>query len=375
MKRIVGAVVVAGLLVSLNAQAWAAQESAESQAGAGSVAPKTGRTAQDAARATGFALPAGVRSEEVQFDGAGVRLAGTLFLPKAGAGKRAPAVLILAATPLTPRDGIAVGADGKAVHYTYRDLAAHLAARGYAVLRYDYRCVGASDCQPRSPLASYSDDALKALEYLRARAEVDPRRVVIFGHGDGGFLGAFAAGEGKAAGLVLAAASGRSGDKLLRERAARRLAEQGVPEAERRAYLARLEAMMTRFKQGNIDTAQEKVDQQDEFLTQVVKYSDFVYSWLQDDPLQAMAVLNLPVLIMQGEKDTQMSVRDAQYLEEALKRAENNDVTLRLLPDVDHALKTSKVAASLKADADTARPIDAEFLKTLGEWLDKRMKK
>lgn len=370
MKRIVETIVMAGLLVAFTSSCWAEQKRGEGQAA--KTAPKKERAAEDAAKATGFTLPAGVRSDDVQFDGAGLRLAGTMLLPPVSPGERVPGVLVIGATPSAVRDGFVLNG---ATHHTSRDIAAYLAGRGYAVLRYDTRCAGASACQPRSPLASYADDARHAVEYLRSRPEVDPKRVVILGHGDGGFLASIAASETAPAGLVLVATSGRSGDKLMRERAARYLAERGTPEAERSAYLKRLEEMMVRFKAGNVDLGQEKIDPRDEFLTHFVKYSDFAYSWLQDDPLQAMAVLSLPVLIVQGEKDTQMASKDAHYLEEALKRADNSDVTLRLLPNADHALKINEGAVSLKAEADAARPLDAEFLKTLGEWLDKKLKK
>lgn len=368
MKRIVETVVVVVLLAGIAVQDRAGHGCDASVAQA---TPRKERAVDDAVKAA--ALPAGVRAEEVEFDGAGLKLAGTLLLPSAGAGGRAPAVLIIGATPFSPRDGVEV--IGGKVHYTYRDLAVHLAARGYAVLRYDPRCVGASGCQPRSQLFSYVEDGRYALDYLRTRPEIDPQRIVVFGHGDGAFLASTVAAEGQPAGLVLAAASGRTGDKLLRDRAARYLAERGVPEAERLAYLTRLEELVQRFKRGSIDFSAEKVDPRDEFLSHVVKYSDFMYSWLQDDPLQGVSALSLPVLILQGEKDTQMGAKDAHYLEDSLKRAENTDVTLRLLADADHALKINKGAASFKTDTDTSRPLDAEFLKTLDEWLDKKLKK
>ncbi|HYE74310.1 MAG TPA: alpha/beta fold hydrolase [Blastocatellia bacterium] len=373
MKRTAKMAMLMTAFLSLSLSAYAGYSNNDAQTNqASKTAPKKERSADEAVKATEFTLPAGVRSENVEFDGAGLKLAGTLLLPKVKQGERIPAVLIFAATPFTPRDGVVAG---KNLHYTYRDLAAHLVARGYAVLRFDYRCVGTSGCLPRSPVSGYNDDAHHALEYLRSRAEVDPKRIAVFGHGDGALIATAIFGDNSIAGVILASASGRTGDKLLRERAARYLAERNVPEAERRVYLTNLEKMMNRFKTGNVDLSQEKIDPQDEFLAQVVKYSDFIYSWIQDDPLQGTASLSVPVLILQGEKDTQMSSRDAHYLEDALKRGENNDVTMHIFPNVDHALKTNKGVASLKTDQDVSRPLDPEVLNALNEWLDKKLKK
>ena len=62
-------------------------------------------------------LPAGVRSEEVKFTGVEATLNGTLLLPKLDAGKRAPALLLLADAGPATRDGAKLG---NASHHLYR---------------------------------------------------------------------------------------------------------------------------------------------------------------------------------------------------------------------------------------------------------------
>ena len=82
--------------------------------------------------------------------------------------------------------------------------------------------------------------------------------------------------------------------------------------------------------------------------------------------------LKSPVLILQGRKDLQISVRDAQYLEESLKRAHHPDATMRLFDDMDHLLKTNKGAASMAANQDAGRTLDTAMLTTLTDWMQKR---
>src|SRR5262245_4796213 len=121
-------------------------------------------------------------SKEIKLNGASVSLTGTLLLPKLEAGKRAPAVLIIAGSRSTPRDGLTFGS---AKQLIYRDLAEYLAARGYVTLRYDKRCVGASQCVKPASFDDYIDDAQGAIEYLREQPQVDAERICVFGHSEG----------------------------------------------------------------------------------------------------------------------------------------------------------------------------------------------
>src|SRR5262249_31545352 len=132
---------------------------------------------------TGASSSPSFESKEVKFDGANVSLAGTLLLPKLESGKRAAAVVIIAGSGPTPRDGLTFGTEKQLI---YRDLAEYLAARGYVTLRYDNRCVGASQCAKPTSYNDYVDDATGAIEYLRELSQVDAKRVFLFGHGEGG---------------------------------------------------------------------------------------------------------------------------------------------------------------------------------------------
>src|SRR5262245_48299543 len=87
---------------------------------------------KNSASPTASVSPANFESKEIKFDGANVSLAGTLLLPKLESGKRAPAVLIIAGTRQSMRDGLAFGAAKQPI---YRDLAEHLTSRGYVTLR------------------------------------------------------------------------------------------------------------------------------------------------------------------------------------------------------------------------------------------------
>jgi alpha-beta hydrolase superfamily lysophospholipase len=314
--------------------------------------------------------PSFFQSQAVKFDGHGVQLAGTLVAPKLDAGKRAPGLLIVTGATTTLGEA-ALSSAGKSP--IFQDLAEHLASRGFAVLRYDKRCLGGSECKAPGTFDDYIDDARKAVEFLKKQPQVDPAKIFLFGHNEGGYIVSSLAAfeEAKCAGVVLAAASGRTLGKLLREQFQNRMAESGKPSADISAYMVKYDRIVKGLATGRSNYSDEKLDAKDPFdtaLLDLIKRREIIVSLLINDPLQIINNVQSPVLILQGKKDNQIGVKDAQYLEEALKRASHSDATLQLFDEMDHLLKTSKGTTSAE------RPLDAAMLTVLTEWLQKRGK-
>jgi len=323
----------------------------------------------------GGTLPAGVRSEEVKFTGVDVTLNGTLLLPKLDAGKRAPALLLVGGAGQATRDGAKLG---NAAHTLYRELAEHFAGQGWVVLRYDKRCAGSGACKPKTTVDLLVDDARDALTFLRKRPEVEPRNVFLLGHGEGGFVSAvLASNDDTLAGVILAAAPGRTLNKVLREQLQLRMREAGRPEAETTAQVAKLDRLVRGMAAG-VAPEDERAgldpkNPYDAVLLNLIEQPEFVIPLFINDPLQVAGAIKIPVLILQGEKDVESSVKDAQYLNEALSRAQHPDHTLHLLPDLDHLFKSNKGAPRAAVYAES-RPVDAGVLTITMEWLRKHVK-
>jgi pimeloyl-ACP methyl ester carboxylesterase len=319
---------------------------------------------------------ASFQSQDVKFDGHNVKLAGTWLAPKLEAGTRAPGVLIIPGEGTTVRDGIIVG---KTKQPIYRELAEYLAARGMAVLRYDKRCAGESECKAAASFEDYVEDARKAMEFLSQQPQVDPSRVFLFGHSEGGYIAATVAShtELKLAGVVLAAAPGRTLNKLMHDLLQAQMAEAGRKQEEINAYLMKFDRLIKELMGGRQDFTAEKLDPKDPYdavLLDLIKQRDVVLSLLINDPLQIVNTIRAPVLILQGKKDLQIKEKDALYLEEALKRASHTDVTLQVFENADHLLKLNKGAASFASYADASRPLDPALLAGLNEWMQKKAK-
>jgi dienelactone hydrolase len=119
---------------------------------------------------------------------AGVKLAGTLTLPRAKGPF--PAVRIIGGSGSLNRDDECFG------HRTFLVLADYLTRRGLAVLRLDKRGVFKSGGQyENATTKDFASDALASMEYLKSRKEIDPERIGLIGHSEGAMIAPMLAAE------------------------------------------------------------------------------------------------------------------------------------------------------------------------------------
>ncbi|MCH3765061.1 hypothetical protein, partial [Campylobacter coli] len=93
----------------------------------------------------------------------------------------------------------------------------------------------------------------------------------------------------------------------------------------------------------------------------------YLISVLGVDPAARAARVTLPMLIVQGTRDLQVSVADAQMLKAAAPRA-----TLALLPDVNHVLKHvdgDARGANLATYADPNLPLAPGVVDTVAKFV------
>jgi uncharacterized protein len=316
--------------------------------------------------------PDGSESKEVVFSGHRLRLAGTLLLPGGRkAGQKVPGVVIAGENGTTTRNGIEVGT---VQHNVYQALAESLAAQGVASLRYDRRCRGTSECRKIEVYDDYIDDLRGAASFLAANPAIDPKRIILLGHGEGAFLAASLIGQfdDVAAGLVVVAMPGRTIGKLTAERFRARMAEEGRSPDEIRSAVSKVERV-TRplfFNQtGAVKETFDPLDPYDVELMSLLTESQRTVALMVNDPLQVIASVRVPVLILQGEKDLEITTRDAAFLDEALTRIYHPDHTTRILPNMDHLLLANDRRPSFASYRDASRSVDPQFLHETGRWI------
>jgi hypothetical protein len=268
-------------------------------------------------------------------------LAGTLIDPDANA----PLIVIIPGSGPTDRDGNnPLGVAGG----PYRQLAEALVAKGIATLRADKRGMfGSKAAQPdpfAATIAGYAADAHAWIDVLLKRT--GRRCVWLLGHSEGGLVALVAAqNPAGICGVILLSAGGRPLGTVIREQLNANPANAPIlPDAMR--ALDSLEAGK-KFDASTLPAPIQPLFDD--------KIQPYMIALLSYDPAKLVSGISLPVLILQGDRDIQVSVVDAQ----ALKRAQPN-AELTLLPGVNHVLRpvtSDDRAANIATYGDAKLPI------------------
>lgn len=296
--------------------------------------------------------PATVVEVEHTFRSGELTLSGTVALP-ADSAASLPLVVMVGGSGPVDRNGNA-RRDLRA--NLYAQLAWRLAARGVASFRYDKRVlpttIGPVDVASLT-LDDLAHDASAAMASLRDDARF--QKIVLLGHGEGGTVAIRALRMGgDVDGLVLAATAGRPLRVLLREQLRRQLDD---------ASLARFDRAMDRYLRG------EAVEDLPPVLAPLFHPIDrtFMLSAITISPPDELAALTVPVLIVQGETDLQMSPRDARNLQAA--RPDARVVIIRGANHVFKRIADTTLTTQLAVYADPTRPVVPELVEAVVEFV------
>ena len=295
-------------------------------------------------------------------DGDGERLhtGFNLLLPKNGK-RPLPAVITITGSGQQTRDE-PIPCPGLEKYRPMRQIAEALASRGIAVLRVDDRGVGGSggrDTLATVTTSSFADDVRAEVAYLRSRSEIDPKRIALVGHSEGGIIAPMvAANDPQIAAIVLMAGSGKRGDQISMEQLIYILDNApGVTPELKKQKLAEQQEIITAVQTGGDLSkypAQVRLPWTKEFWTY--------------DPLATIRKVRQPILILQGALDRQITAEQADLLEKAAREAGNKDVTKQLLPNLQSSVPAAKPAVLMSIQLGTSS-IGDDVLKVLGDWL------
>jgi pimeloyl-ACP methyl ester carboxylesterase len=296
---------------------------------------------------------AGVESL-VETQGPAGPLKGTMLAPQSGAS---PLVLIIPGSGPTDRDGnspLGIRAS------TYRLLAEGLANKGFATVRIDKRGMFGSAAATPDPNAvtipDYVTDVRSWVGTLRKRTGAPC--VWLLGHSEGGLV-ALAAAQNPATlcGLILVSTAGHPMGEVLREQLKANPANAPL--------LAQAMPAIDALEAGHrVDTSRMDPALMPLFAPQVQGFLTSAFSY---DPSRLVSNLHLPVLILQGMSDIQVSEADARRLQTADPAA-----ALVLVPNANHVLKSvtsEDVAANVATYANPGLPIAPGVIEAIASFL------
>ena len=247
-------------------------------------------------------------------------ISGTLTVPDNV--KKSPIVLIIAGSGPTDRDGnSAMGLQTNA----YKMLAENLAKNGISTLRFDKRGIGKSAAAMGNESEIRFETYIKDVEDWISLLKMDKRfsKIIILGHSEGSLIGIIAAEHSDVDKLISLAGVGRSADKVLLDQLKDKLPLELYNESEIILDSLRAGKTVSNVNQ-NLSTI---------FRPSVQPY---LISWIKYDPAKEISKLNIPVLIIQGTTDLQVTVNDAKLL-----AAAKPDAKLIIIENMNHVLKES----------------------------------
>lgn len=240
---------------------------------------------------------------------------GTLMRPDTS--EKMPLVIIIAGSGPTDRNGNQQMMENNSLRF----LAEGLYEKGISTYRYDKRIVK----QMKKRILSEKDirfddfikDAVDITEYFKKGGEFS--KIYLLGHSQGSLVGMVAA-RGRADGFISIAGAGQAIDQVIVDQL-----EEQAPGLKDNAIQAfddlRVNGVAVNYSPGLASIFRKDIQ-------------PFILSWMKYDPKTEIAQLDIPVLIINGDKDLQVQISEAEHLQEAQPNAQ-----FEIIPSMNHIFK------------------------------------
>jgi len=277
----------------------------------------------------------------ISLETAGGKIRGCIAVPQKSVP--VPVVLIIAGSGPTDRDGN----NPVMKNNSLKLIATGLFRNNIASLRYDKRGIAESRDAAREEKNMRFDDLVKDAEDWIRLLKADKRfsKVYVAGHSEGSLIGMIAAKNAGADGYISIAGAGHPADVILKEQL------KSQPEMVRNMCYPIIDSL----KKG------KPVDSVPLMLYALFRpdIQPYMISWFRYDPQAEIRKLTIPVLILQGTTDIQVSAEDAQALFNANMKSEYH-----LIKGMNHVLKDADAdrQKNIATYSDPDLPIKAELM-------------
>ena len=324
------------------------------------------------------------RSEDITFENKtdGITLAGTLTLPETGSNFTS--VILITGSDPQNRDSELLG------HKPFLVIADYLTRRGIAVLRYDDRGTAQSTGNfARATTADFATDAESAIAYLKTRNEINPQKIGLVGHSEGGVIAPMIAARSEDVGfIVMLAGMGISGDKLWLMQLELLGRALGTSETEL-AVLKKIAEkvfdkiftangivpyqeifeLLTTMKADIVAALSEETTVDDFIRLFAARINPWMQYFLRYDPAPTLEQVKCPVLAVNGSMDLQVPAKEnLTAIAEALEKGGNKNVTIKEYPGLNHLFQEC-TTGSIDEYAIIEQTFSPEVLKDLGDWI------
>ncbi|WP_047150696.1 alpha/beta hydrolase family protein [Aneurinibacillus tyrosinisolvens] len=296
-------------------------------------------------------------------------LKGTITIP-VNAEQRYPAVLIIPGTGKNDRDG-----NSSLLRMNlYKDLAEFVANLGFVTLRYDKRGAGESGgVYEETGFWDFVEDAQACMRYLRSHPNVNPERVVLFGHSEGSLIAPAVNSRENTNGLVLVSGAGEPSKAFLQ-----RQSEMAMQELESltgfKGFLIRTLKLTEKSRKTNEKIIKQILESSSPTVR--VRGKKLNAKWYREqyayNVLEELEKVTCPTLAITGAKDIQVVPEQARVIAETVQ----GESEYHIIPEVNHILRKQSGIPSILTLIKTYKkqvqePIDDAFLEPIAQWLQK----
>ena len=293
-------------------------------------------------------------------------LAGTLALPDLpGLEGTFPGVLLVPGSGQVDRNE-----NAKKLHINaFQEIAADLASKGFASLRYDKRGVGKSQGNFwKTGFYDNVSDAATALHFLKFNEYIQPEHFFILGHSEGAVIATRMAATGAdVAGVILLAGTAESGEDIMLWQG-----EQVVK------GMRGLNGFLIKALHLDVQKAQrkqlEKIKRSTKDWYRMQLIAKVNAKWMREfltyNPAEDIPKIQAPVLAITGSKDIQVNPADLQRMAGLIK----SEFEWHEVPDVTHILRAEAGAPTLSSyKQQVQQPVDERILTLISEWLQQQV--
>lgn len=326
-------------------------------------------------------VPAGITDTEVTFTSGADTLYGSFMTPTGfSPDDSRPAALIISGSGPTDRNG-----DNPIYPLgTNRNLAVTLAEAGVPSLRYDKLGSGQTGLASHADITdvdyeTFLQEVRDAALFLAGQPGVDASQLIIVGHSEGALFALVLAQEMTAAGhppagLILVSPLSVRYLDLIREQFETQVAAAVAAEQMTQDEASQFETELAETIERIRTTGQLPGDLSNQALASVFTQESVSFLAQIDriDPADVAASLpsTLPVLVLLGEKDTQVTAAQVEHLMGGFTQAGNTDAMLITLPKANHALRIIEGTPNPAIDyLDPSLPFSPEAVSAIDAFL------
>lgn len=276
-------------------------------------------------------------------------------LSKPETDEKVPVVLLISGSGATDKDGNQPGMQTNSL----KMLADKLSENGIASLRFDKRGIGASRAAFKQEadlrFENYVEDVSGWINLLSENKDFS--QIIVAGHSEGSLIGMIASGKNdKVKKYISIAGLAIPADEILKEQL------NSLPQPTKDLVFP----MFDSLKKGQM------IADVPPSLNSILRPSiqPYLISWFKYNPQEEIKKLKIPTLILQGDKDIQVTVRNADLLKESAANAEK-----KIIPQMNHVLKntdtTDKNIQIKTTYNDPTLPINADLVKEILAFIKK----